>query len=341
MVKLSLRLSLLLVVLFNSCVDSESINSYKPAYTGRQGEIVIVAPKAVWALDETNFLKRGVLGFFPGLPADEPMFTTVEVNKEAFSEVFKTHRNLLEFRIDPSNELNVVKRKNVYAKNQLHIIITFNSSKELQTFSGSGLSTILKEFHRAEIDRLVSRNLTFGNKDLNKDVSEITGVSIILQEGVALAKTTSDNTVWLRIDREKPVGGLQHQINQGILIYSRPYTDTLQFSDSSLLAWKSKINKALVVGPKESYMSISDRYIPPNVTIINYNKSVAKEIRGLWRMGGVKGVFMGGPFYSLAFYNDTNKKQYMVEGYVYGPQFNKRAFIREIEAMVKSVRPLQ
>jgi len=49
---------------------------------------------------------------------------------------------------------------------------------------------------------------------------------------------------------------------------------------------------------------------------------------------------MGGPFYSLAFYNDANKKQYMVEGYVYGPQFNKRAFIREIEAMVKSVRPL-
>ena len=187
-------------------------------------------PQRPWALDEANFFKKGVLGFFPGLPADEPMFTTVEVNKEGFSDVFKTHRNLLEFRIDPSNELNVVKRENVYAKSQLQIIITFNSSKELQTFAGDGLSAVLKEFHRAEIDRLVSRNLAFGNKDLNKKVSEITGVSIILQEGVSLAKVTSDNTLWMRIDREKPVGGLQHQINQGILIYSRPYTDTLQFS---------------------------------------------------------------------------------------------------------------
>lgn len=341
MAKLSLHISLLLIVLFSSCTDSESVDSYKPAYTGRQGEIVVVAPKTVWALDETNYLKKGLLELFPGLPADEPMFTIVEVNKEGFSDVFKTHRNLLEFRIDPSNELNVVKRKGVYATNQLQIIVTFNSSKEFQTFTSSGLSTVLKEFHRAEIDRLVSRNLAFGNKDLNKKISEITGVSIVLQEDIALAKTTSDNTVWMRVDRKKPVGGLQHQINQGILIYSRPYTDTLQFSDSSLLAWKSKINKALVAGPKESYMSISDRYIPPSITTINYNQSVAKEIRGLWRMGGVKGVFMGGPFYSLAFYNDANKKQYMVEGYVYGPQFNKRAFIREIEAMVKSVRPLQ
>jgi len=29
----------------------------------------------------------------------------------------------------------------------------------------------------------------------------------------------------------------------------------------------------------------------------------------------------------------------LVEGYVYGPQFNKRTFVREIEAIVKSYKP--
>ena len=80
-------------------------------------------------------------------------------------------------------------------------------------------------------------------------------------------------------------------------------------------------------------MTISDRMILPKTRYINFNGLTAKEIRGLWRM---EGFIMGGPFYSLAFYNPNNGRQYMVEGYVYAPQFDKLKFIREIEAMVKS-----
>ena len=326
------------VFLLQGCSESEDNSSYKPSYTGKQGELVVVAPKPVWNSDEANYLRAGLLALFPGLPAEEPLFSPVEVMKEGFDGVFKTHRNLLEIRIDPTNELNVVKRKNVFAKNQLQITVTFNNTGEFEAFSENTLPNILMEFHRAEINRLVSRNAAFGSKELNQEVEELTGLSIVLQEDISIAKSEHD-FIWLRLDREKPVGGYQHQINQGIMVYSRPYTDTIQFNDSNLLQWKSAVNQQYIPGPNGSFMSISDRYLLPQINTINFNGSMAKEIRGLWRMDGVKGVHMGGPFYSLVFYDESSQKQYLVEGYVYGPQFNKRAFVREIEAMVKSVKP--
>jgi hypothetical protein len=77
--------------------------------------------------------------------------------------------------------------------------------------------------------------------------------------------------------------------------------------------------------------------ILPKTKFITFNDQAAKEIRGLFRM---EGFIMGGPFYSLAFFNPENGRQYMVEGFVYAPQFDKLKFLREIEAMVRSAKPI-
>jgi len=321
-----------------SCMEDTGDNrSYLPANTGNQGEIVVVAPPVLWASDEANLLKKELLTLFEGLPADEPLFTSVEVSTEGFVDLFKTHRNILEFRIDPTNKTGALKRKDIYAKQQTQIIVNLNKLNDLPTFLENEFPGVLKEFHQAEISRLASRNRAFGDEKLKEEVLMLSGVSLILQEDFELAKQSPD-FLWLRLDREKPIGGFQHQINQGIMIYQRPYSDTLQFSDTSLIAWKNNINKAFVEGPSTSYMSISNRYIAPVINTISFRGSAAKEMRGLWRMEGAKGVFMGGAFYAIAFYDPISKNQYFVEGYVYGPQFNKRSFIREIEAMVKSAK---
>ena len=326
------------VFLFASCVNEDSKASYLPGNSGNQGEILVVAPTALWASDESNYLKKGLLKLFDGLPAEEPLFTSIEVKTESFGNVFKTHRNILEFRIDKTNKTSVIKRENIYAKQQTQVIVTLNNFNDLQGFVSAQFDRILWTFHNAEIDRLSSRNKAFGPKDLNEEVAKISGLVGIIQEDFEIA-TKAPGFLWLRLDREKPIGGYQHAIKQGLMIYSRPYVDTAQFSDSSLIAWKLAVNEQHIPGPKTSYMGIEDRFIKPTVNTINFRGTAAKEIRGLWRMQGAKGVFMGGPFYALSFYNDINKQQYLVEGYVYGPQFNKRTFVREIEAVVKSYKP--
>jgi hypothetical protein len=330
---------LLPFILFLSSCEEGNQQSYLPGNSGNQGELLIVAPASFWNDSDADFLRQAMLMLYPSLPASEPFFTSVEVKLEGFNDLFKTHRNILEFRVDHTNETSISIKRNVYAKQQLLVIVTLNKIGDLKSLMANQFEQILFEFHKAELSRLQSRNRAFGKAELNTLVKEKTGLEITLQQDFEIAKE-SPNFLWLRCDRQKPVGGYQHQINQGILIYSRPYTDTADFSEESIAAWKNDVNKSNIDGPGTSYMSISYRLYPPEFKTITFHDQAAQEIRGLWRMEGGKGVFMGGPFYGLVFYNPENGLQYIVEGYVYGPQFNKRAFMREVEAIVSSVSPV-
>lgn len=304
--------------------------------TGNQGEIIVVAPAAFWKSDRAEAFRNGLSKILPGLPAAETMFKVVEVNQEGYSDLFKTHRNIIQLQIDPTDETKVEFVRDLHARQQLVAKIKLQAMSVLDDFVSFELPTVLWRFHKAEVDRLISRNKAFGDPKLNEIIMEATSINILMQQDFILAKTSED-VVWLRLDRQKPIGGYQHDILQGLLIYSRPYTDTAQFGRESLWKWKNQVDSITVSGPSNSYMTISTKAYQPEFFTINHLDQTAIEIRGLWRMAGSKGVFMGGPFYALSFYNPQNKLQYMIEGYVYAPQFDKTPFVREIEALAKSV----
>jgi hypothetical protein len=50
------------------------------------------------------------------------------------------------------------------------------------------------------------------------------------------------------------------------------------------------------------------------------------------------GAKMGGPFVSLSCVDGTGTRLVTVEGFVYAPQFDKREYMRELEALVFSMR---
>ncbi|GAB4377233.1 MAG: DUF4837 family protein [Salibacteraceae bacterium] len=268
------------------------------------------------------------------------MFSCVKVKETGFDDIFKTHRNVLQITVDPEKPTQIVSKKDLYSRQQLYVLVNIQHTSDSNAVTKGELEQLWWLFHKAEIERLVSRNREFGSAVLNQTIAEHTGLDIVMQQDFIIAKKDT-HFIWLRLDREKPVGGYQHQINQGIMIYSRPYKDTNQFSDSSLFAWKNQINGKYIEGPAGSHMAISTKLYLPQTYFITFRGYAAKEIRGLWRMDGVDGVFMGGPFYALSFVNVYNGRQYMIDGYVYGPQFDKLPFVREIEAIAKSVKPVQ
>lgn len=328
------RLTILLVLFLNlvACGETDK-GALLTGNTGNQGEIVVVAPAVIWDSDLGDVLRQSLAEIMPGLPAPEPMFQPVEVFSTGFRDIFKTHRNVLHIDVDPQQETSVKIKRDVYAREQLYVVISLQQKEDIKAVIEEHMEQLLWHFHKAELDRLISRNRKFGSKKLNEQIKEKTGLEITMQQDFEIASEAED-FIWLRLDRSQPIGGYQHQISQGIMIYSRPYTDTLAFSDTNIIAWKNEVNKTRIEGPQGSHMSISYKLYRPEIRHIEFLGETAKEIRGLWRM---EGYYMGGPFYSLVFYNPVNGRQYMAEGYVYGPQFNKRAFIREIEAIVKSI----
>ena len=64
-----------------------------------------------------------------------------------------------------------------------------------------------------------------------------------------------------------------------------------------------------------------------------FNDGFASELRGLWR---IEGDYMGRPFYSLTAYDERSELM-TVEGYAYAPFFDKREYMREIKAIVRSL----
>ncbi|MEX2596930.1 MAG: DUF4837 family protein [Salibacteraceae bacterium] len=328
-------LGLVLVLLLNACGDA-SRKDILPPNTGSKGEVLVVAPSIVWSTAYSDIINQYMNKIMYGLPQEELLLKRLEVKEDGFADMFKTHRNVLKIEVNPSESSSVKVKHNVYARQQLFVVIQLRSLEDLEQVAKDRMDQILDLFHNAEIDRLLDRNKDFGEPELNKEISEHTGLNIIMQNDYQVAVKDS-GFMWLRLDQSKPLGGYQHAISQGIMIYSRLYKDTLNFSDTSIYNWKNRINQQFVSGPQNSYMSISDRFLLPKSQRITFLDQTAVEVRGLWRM---EGYFMGGPFYSLVFYNPENKLQYMVEGYAYAPQFDKAPLIRQIEAIAKSAKPI-
>jgi hypothetical protein len=324
-----------LLAFLASCGEASRKNLL-PRNSGNLGEIAVVAPPELWSTSYADVVRKGLDSIMYGLPQDELLLTQLEIKDSGFNDMFRTHRNVLKIEVDPQKESKVLVKRDVYARQQVFILIQIKSFDELSDVITRHRKSILDYFFQEEITRLIDRNAAFGKEDLNQQITSLTDLKITLQDRFQLA-VQDDDFVWIRLDQSKPLGGYQHTISQGLMIYSRPYRDTSDFSDSSLYAWKNEVNKTYVEGPQNSYMSISDRFIQPKSRLVSFNGNTAKEFRGLWRM---EGYFMGGPFYALVFFNPENGRQYMIEGYAYTPQFDKALFVREIEAMAKSAVPL-
>ena len=75
----------------------------------------------------------------------------------------------------------------------------------------------------------------------------------------------------------------------------------------------------------------------PEGRVFDYKGHKAVEIRGLWIYEGEVFVGGGGPFVQYSILNEATNKITTVCGYVYGPKFDKREYIREIDAVLNTI----
>ncbi len=81
---------------------------------------------------------------------------------------------------------------------------------------------------------------------------------------------------------------------------------------------------------------VTDMIYTPNTQEVYLGKKQAFETRGLWE---VENQFMAGPFLNYSIELDSVKKDYiMIDGFVYSPGSNKRNYIFELEAIIRSLK---
>lgn len=327
-------ISVLLIVLLVGCKEEEG----KPriSSSGHFGEVVVRCSDGLWKSSTGEALQNALMKNQYGLTQDEPLFNLIQTNERHFKTTFKTYRNIVVINIDTHQitKANLKWRSNVWAKNQLVAEFNCPDIRSCNELIESKDEQLTQYFNQKEIERLISRNKELGNKALAKEIRTKLDLSCALQKDAFLASSSS-NHAWIRIERERPVGGYQHQISQGLILYTFEYEDRMQFSDSFLLNQVDSLMLNYVPGPAEgAYMHIDRKNIVPIIKDINYKNTFAREVRGIWRM---EKYLMGGPFVAVLMLNEAQNKLILACGYVYAPQFDKREFLRETEAMIKSI----
>ena len=325
-----------LILFLASCGDDDEAKMLMTV-SGNPGEVIVVTTKAQWKGETGKTIRSHFEKPVYGMPQEEPLFNVVRTNNSDFERVFKTFRNVVVIQIDTNRFSNgqVTYHKNVWAKGQLVIKVVASSRDELIEIFNENADHMIYAIQTKEFNRLIATYKRKPNKKINKELKALLKLNVTVPKEAFLA-TSDSSHAWIRLEREKLKGGYQHEIGQGLVIYKYPYTAKQQFLDSNLFAIRDSILKAFIPGPSDgSYMTTEYRYEPPITKEINFEGHFAKEIHGLWR---VEHDFMGGPMVSFFVLNEDEGMIYSISGYTFAPQFNKREYYREVEAMARGVR---
>ncbi len=323
---LVLIFSLSVLVALFSCNNSGNTGVSKNV-TGRAGELVVVISEDAWDGNPGKLLRETLAQEHVALPQDEPLFDLVNVKPEGFKSIFKTTRNIIQTRITPNvDNSGVTFKDNVWASPQATVIIQAKNEEEFETLFNENKSQIMSYFLKAEKDRLTQNYEKYYERGIYNVLNEKFGVTMKVAPGFLITEEKKD-FLWLRY--ETP------EISQGIILYTFPYVSDSAFMVDYQLKIRDSMLRANVPGPTEGSFMATERRIEQISNFLEHNGNYASEIRGLWR---VVNDFMGGPYISLAVLDAAKQRVIVAYGYVYAPSKDKRNLLRQVEAMVYSLK---
>jgi len=319
----------LLIVPFSFFSCDEINERVLPSSTGKSGDLLIVMDSLYYNHLAGDAVKQIFSQEQDGLPQPEPLFNLIQVPHRSFARIFHPMRNIIMVIIEKEASIKLTVRKEVWAESQLVVTITAPSGEiAAETITKNG-PALLDYFNNKEIARLQAKFRVNANSKNAQIINEKFGLSLNLDALYTVAQE-ADDFMWLR--KDKTAGG--HQISQNIMIYTYPYVSDSTFDVAKLVEKRNYYTQKYIVGSNEgSYMLSYKEYVPIQKEV-SLNGVYVNELRGLWYMHR---DFMGGPFINYSLIDEKNNRVICIDGYVYSPKFDKREFLREQEALIKTI----
>lgn len=317
----------IMLAFWSSC--SGSHDSFKPRPLGAPGEVLLVIDDANWNSKAGRTLSVLFEDIFPALPQSEIMFKKTRIQFSKFQRHFRTYRNILLVSVKAGVHCNQVEyRKNEWALNQQVAEVVAQSHEELEDLIIQKWPKIKSFFHNGDIDALISSYSKVYEPEAVNVVKKEYPFTLYFPKGYQLKKQ-NDEFTWLINDR------LESHL--GVFVFQYPLDSLQNTNASTLLQLRNKLLKEEVPGEYPGSFMTTEESFPVQVNRSKFAGRKWTELRGLWK---VQGDFMGGPFVDYFYTDFENNKLIMLEGYVYSPaKPNKAAFVREVEAVLKSFMP--
>ncbi|MFP4555349.1 MAG: DUF4837 family protein [Bacteroidales bacterium] len=318
-----LSLTLLIIGITSCDKGSGGKRTFLKNVTGAAGEVVVVLEKEVIEEPIGKTYRNILQEEFPMIPQSEPLFTLIMIPPSGFSDMFKSHRNIVITKVSSEHkEAKIVPQHDVWAAPQTVINVVGPNYSAVKKMLEEEKDRLVQLLEQAERDRVVQNAMKFEAEGIRHLLKEKFNISMFFPKGYQMMLDTT-NFVW--ISHETP------STSQGVFVYEYSYDDPNTFTKEYLVEKRNEILKQFVPGPtKGSYMTTASA-IPPSFKQLMYKGRYFGQLRGLW---DVHAHPMGGPFISLTTIDENRNRVLTVEGFVYAPRFKKRKYVRQLEALL-------
>lgn len=310
-----------------SCEDSNKKRTLLDS-SGKLNDISVVIENDMWDGRVGEAIRDVLAAPIYGLPQDEPIFNINQIPPSAFTGFIKKNRTVL--KIETGKEAAINFENNIYAQPQKVIIVSGKTKDDIIKLVSDNSSRIIETFKGVELlekQRLIKKSL-YNTKEIQEDL----GLNINFPTAYRVTKTLAtkaDKFYWMK--RDTRTGYVN------ILLYELPLKAIKKDSNliGQVIKIRDSIGKKYIAGPIEgSYMITEDAYTPFHGETILDNKPTL-ETKGMWE---VENAVMAGPYINYAIEDKINNRWIVAEGFAYAPSVEKRDYIFELEAIIKSIK---
>ncbi len=296
-----------------------------PSVSGKAGEIVVVMQKAEWegALGEAT--RELLAADVPYFVQREPLFSLINITPSNFGDLFKIHRNIVYFKVDPQlDTTGIFHHNNVWSDPQCVVQVNAHTEEEALAFLAKDGWKLPRYIEQAERDRVLQNTMQYEEKSIAVTVGELYEGTLHCPTGYKIRKANKD-FIWIADDKQ--------YVYQDIFVYRYAVDDDHPLTIDNIIRHRDEILKANVPGMFENTYMKTSEYFLPQLEYLKFRGRDFAQVRGLW---DVENDYMGGPFVSHSFYSPDGKDIIVLEAFVYAPRYDKRQYLRQVEALLYS-----
>lgn len=260
-----------------------------------------------------------------GLPQPETHFRLTTIDPRHFEGTFRFYSNVVCVQIGKEYpEAKVTMMTDAYCKPQLILNLQAPNDEEFIKLVRERADIILEMFDDRELARermLLSKN--FSGK-VQAQVQKMFGYDFKAPKDIDKIKA-GNNFLWGTDEK--------NEFRLNVCMYSVPIRN---MDEEAFVSVRDSVMKINIPGDKEDqWMETDARSITMGEKEVGENSIPVTVFKGLWDM---KNDAMGGPFVAYVYTDMANNRMVIAEGFIFAPQKDKRAYIRELEASLQTLK---
>lgn len=291
--------------------------------TGKTAELLLVMDKN-WPEEVQDTIYSLLQKPQVGLPQEESLFSIYHINNDLFKGDFTRRANIVYIDVNASyTEAECKTEKNPWSKPQIYAHICAPTKEAAITCLAANRDQILDAMFDNDIAKLQMVQAKTPNVELQDYIQKKFGILMTVPQEYEIGRE-GDDFLWLLYRTKKN--------DRFIMIYTSP---NKKLTREAMIIKRNYITSKYIEGEtKDIHPKITEYANYPLHQPLKIWSKEGAELRGLWE---TTNDYMGGPFYQFSFIN-INGECVTIDGSVYAPEEKKRVYMRQVEAIVKSVK---